>query len=127
MDMNSAVKAFGALSQETRLKVFRLLVRRGAEGVAAGEIARLLDIPHNTMSTHLAVLTAAGMVSSRRDGRSIIYSIDLTGIRGLLAFLMEDCCQGRPELCAPVLDTLLAGDGAEPKHETQDKIGGSFQ
>jgi ArsR family transcriptional regulator len=127
MDMNSAVKAFGALSQETRLKVFRLLVRRGAEGMAAGEIARLLDIPHNTMSTHLAVLTAAGMVSSRRDGRSIIYSIDQTGIRGLLAFLMEDCCQGRPELCAPVLDTLLAGDGAERKHETQDKIGGSFQ
>jgi len=119
MDMNSATKAFGALSQETRLKVFRLLVRRGGDGMAAGEIARLLDIPHNTLSTHLAVLTAAGMVSSRRDGRSIIYNIDLTGIRGLLAFLMEDCCQGRPELCAPILDTLLSGDGIEPKHETR--------
>ncbi len=126
MDMNSAVKAFGALSQETRLKVFRLLVRRGAEGVAAGEIARLLDIPHNTLSTHLAVLTAAGMVSSRRIGRSIIYSIDLTGIRGLLAFLMEDCCQGRPELCAPVLDRLLSSDGSDMNNETRDKIGGSI-
>ena len=105
----SASKAFGALSQETRLAAFRLLVRCGAEGMAAGEIARALDIPHNTLSTHLSTLAHAGLVASRREGRSIIYSTDLAGIRGLLAFLMEDCCQGRPEVCAPMLDTLLSG------------------
>ena len=115
MDTMTATRAFGALSQETRLKVFRRLVRLGADGMAAGEIARELDIPHNTLSTHLSVLANAGLVSSRRAGRSIIYSVDPAGIRGLLAFLLEDCCQGRPEVCAPVLDTLLAdGCAAAP-------------
>jgi len=117
MDANTATKSFGALAQETRLKVFRLLVRCGAQGMAAGEVARALDIPHNTMSSHLSVLANAGLVSSRRDGRSIIYSADLTGIRGLLSFLLEDCCQGRPEVCAPVLDTLLSG-ACLPDHPT---------
>jgi len=109
MDMNLAIKAFGALSQKTRLEAFRLLVQSGSEGMAAGNIARALDIPHNTMSSHLAILVNAGLVTSQREGRSIIYSIDLEGTRTLLSFLMEDCCQGRPEICAPVLDSVLPG------------------
>ena len=109
MDTNRATKALGALSQETRLETFRLLIRAGTGGMAAGEIARTLDIPHNTMSSHLSILANSGLVGSRRDGRSIIYSVNFDGTRELLAFLMEDCCQGRPEVCAPVLDSVLPG------------------
>jgi DNA-binding transcriptional ArsR family regulator len=107
MDTNTAIKAFGALSQDSRLKAFRLLVRRGADGMAAGDIARALDIPHNTLSSHLAILAQAGLVAARRDGRSVIYRVDLDGTRALLSFLMEDCCGGRPEMCAPALDSVL--------------------
>jgi DNA-binding transcriptional ArsR family regulator len=109
MDVLSTVKALGALSQESRLEAFRLLVRSGSEGMAAGEIARALKVPHNTMSSHLSILVNAGLIGSRRESRSIIYSIDFDGTRELLAFLVEDCCQGRPELCAPVLDSVLSG------------------
>ena len=109
MDINEATRALGALSQETRLKAFRLLVRSGAEGIAAGKIAETLDIPHNTMSTHLANLVHAGLVTSRRESRSVIYSIDFEGTRELLAFLVEDCCQGQPEVCLPVLESILPG------------------
>jgi ArsR family transcriptional regulator len=109
MDSLTAVKALGALSQESRLGAFRLLVRSGAEGLAAGEIARALKVPHNTMSSHLSILVNAGLIGSRRESRSIIYSIDFAGTRGLLSFLVEDCCRGRPELCAPVLDSVLPG------------------
>jgi len=109
MDITTTVKSLGALAQESRLTAFRLLVRRGDEGMAAGEIARTLSIPHNTMSSHLAIMANAGLVTSRRESRSIIYSIDFSGTRELLSFLMEDCCQGQPELCAPVLDSVLPG------------------
>ena len=102
-----ATRALGALAQETRLDAFRLLVRRGNEGMAAGEIARALNVPHNTMSAHLAVLSNAGLVVSRREGRSVIYGIDFEGVPALLSFLVEDCCQGRPEVCGlPVADRL---------------------
>lgn len=109
MDINHAVQALGALSQESRLKAFRLLIRSGSDGMAAGAIARELDIPHNTLSTHLAILHNAGLVHSRRESRSIIYNVDFEGTRGLLAFLMEECCQGSPEICVPVLDSLMPG------------------
>lgn len=109
MDTINATKSFGALSQETRLEVFKLLVRCGLEGMAAGEIARQLSVPHNTMSSHLTILVHAGLVRSKREGRSVIYSIDFDGTRALMTFLMEDCCQGRPEVCAPVLDSMLSG------------------
>jgi DNA-binding transcriptional ArsR family regulator len=108
VDISNAVAALGALSQETRLTVFRLLVGVGAAGLPAGEIARRLGVPHNTLSTHLAVLARAGLVLGTRDGRSVIYAADQAGIRALLGFLLEDCCGGRPELCAPLLDTMLA-------------------
>jgi len=109
MDVSITLKALGALAQESRLEAFRLLVRSGAEGMAAGEIARALKVPHNTMSSHLSILVNAGLIGSRRESRSIIYSIDFSGTRDLLSFLMEDCCRGRPELCAPVLDSVLSG------------------
>ena len=109
MDISTASRALGALSQESRLKAFRMLVRSGAEGIAAGKIADALEVPHNTMSTHLATLVNAGLVRSRRESRSIIYSIDFDGTRELLTFLMEDCCQGNPDVCLPVLESVLPG------------------
>jgi ArsR family transcriptional regulator, arsenate/arsenite/antimonite-responsive transcriptional repressor len=123
MDTLRATKALGALSQETRLDAFRLLVRRCPEGMAAGDIARALDVPHNTLSAHLAILANAGLVVSRREGRSIIYGIDLEGVPALLSFLMEDCCQGRPEVCGPAIADILprcfapASQGASHEHE----------
>jgi DNA-binding transcriptional ArsR family regulator len=109
MDISLATKALAALSQESRLETFRLLVHCGADGMAAGEIARALKVPHNTMSSHLAILVNGGLVGSHREGRSVIYRIDFEGTRALLSFLMEDCCQGRPEVCAPMLESILPG------------------
>lgn len=108
MDIESAVKALGALAQQSRLAAFRLLVRSGTEGLAAGEIAQALSIPHNTLSSHLATLAQGGLVRSRREGRSIIYSVDFDGTRAMLGFLVEDCCRGAPEVCRPALDSVLA-------------------
>ena len=107
MDITSAVRTLGALAQESRLAAFRLLIRAGEPGMAAGEIARTLDIPHNTLSTHLATLAQGGLVRSRREGRSIIYRVDFEGTRALLAFLLEDCCRGAPEICSPAIDSVL--------------------
>lgn len=107
MDIETASKALGALSQTSRLQAFRLLVRQGTEGMPAGDIARNLDIPHNTLSTHLAILVSSGLVRSQRDGRSVIYRVDMEGMRSLLAYLVQDCCQGNAELCSPLLDSLL--------------------
>ncbi len=108
MEIKAATRSLAALAQESRLSTFRLLVRAGGDGMPAGAIAGALGIPHNTLSTHLATLVNAGLIRSRRDGRSIIYSVDFDGTRWLLGFLLEDCCQGAPEVCTPVLDTLLA-------------------
>jgi DNA-binding transcriptional ArsR family regulator len=108
MEVETATDALSALAQESRLKVFRLLVRAGASGMAAGDIARTLGIPHNTLSSHLAILTRSKLAASRKQARSIIYAVDLQGTRALLSFLVEDCCGGRPEACAPLLDHALA-------------------
>jgi DNA-binding transcriptional ArsR family regulator len=108
MEISGAVGALGALAQESRLKVFRLLVRAGQAGMAAGDIARALNVPPNTMSAHLATLSRAKLVVARKDGRSIIYAVDLPGTRALLSFLVEDCCQGEPNICAQVIDSTLA-------------------
>ena len=123
MDIMAATRALGALAQETRLEAFRLLVRSGMEGMPAGEIARTLEIPHNTLSSHLAILSRGGLINSRRDGRSIIYSVDFAGTCELLSFLVEDCCQGHPELCGNILDDILSGccqraDAHAGKHDT---------
>jgi DNA-binding transcriptional ArsR family regulator len=110
METNSAIRSLSALAQESRLAVFRLLVKAGRSGVAAGEIARILETAANTLSSQLAILANAGLISARRDGRSIIYAANFDRMSDLLLYLMEDCCQGRPEICAPL--TQLAGRAA---------------
>lgn len=98
-----ALKAFAALSQETRLRIVRELVKAGPEGMAAGEIgAAMGGASSSRMSFHLAHLEQSGLVQSRRAGRMVIYSARLGALSGLIDFLMRDCCQGRPEICAPV-------------------------
>ena len=104
MDMKQAIEALGALAQETRLQVFRLLVAAGPQGLPAGMIAEKLGAPTSTLSFHLAYLSRAGLVVSRRESRSIIYSANFGGMRGLLDFLTKDCCKGSPEMCIPVTD-----------------------
>jgi len=98
MEMKGALEALGALAQQSRLSVFRLLVQRGPDGLAAGQIAKRLDIPPATLSFHLGQLGQAGLVSSRRNGRSIVYTADYDGMNGLMGFLYENCCQGA---CVP--------------------------
>jgi DNA-binding transcriptional ArsR family regulator len=108
MDINATIPALSALAQDSRLRVFRLLVERGEAGMAAGEIARHLGIPHNTMSSHLGVLSHAGLVRSRRAGRSIIYTVDFPAVRALFAYLLQDCCRMRADVCDPLLDAALS-------------------
>lgn len=95
-----AVDALGALAHETRLSVFRMLVQAGPAGLIAGLIAERAEVPGSTMSHHLATLERAGLVQSERESRVIRYRADYEGMRRLLAFLMQDCCQGVPEMCA---------------------------
>lgn len=99
MELKNAVGTLSALAQETRLRLFRILVEKGPAGLAAGTLAELLGIPANTLSFHLAQLSGAGLVRSHREGRRIVYAVEPEGIRELLAFLSDDCCEGRPELC----------------------------
>ena len=102
MDTQDAVKGLSALAQDSRLEVFRLLVKAGPDGMAAGDIARKLKTAANTMSAQLLVLSNAGLIRARRDGRSIIYFVDFEAMSGLLVFLTEDCCGWRKEVCAPL-------------------------
>lgn len=120
METQDAVRSLSALAQEARLEVFRLLVKAGPEGLAAGEIARKLDTAPNTMSAQLLVLSNAGLIHARRDGRSIIYSVDFAAMSDLMIFLTEDCCGGRSEICAPLV--AVASRCCKPakgiRHET---------
>ena len=102
MESEQAILALAALAQPTRLDVFRLLVKHEPEGLAAGDIAKALAVPQNTMSSHLAILSRAGLVTARRISRSIIYRADLATLHKLTSFMVEDCCGGRAEICAPV-------------------------
>jgi len=106
MDEKSSIAALGALAQGTRLDTFRLLVKHEPDGLPAGEISRKLDVPQNTMSAHLANLARAGLVRSERQSRSIIYRADLDQLRDLMLFLVRDCCGGRADLCAPLIEAL---------------------
>lgn len=99
MKNSDAIEALGALAQDDRLAAFRLLVQAGAEGMASGEIAETLKVPATRMSFHLAGLERAGLVTTRRDGRRILYAVSFARMRNLLAFLTEDCCRGNPEIC----------------------------
>lgn len=102
MGSKQAIDALGALAQESRLATFKLLVRAGEEEMPAGDVARELRVPASTMSTHLAILERAGLIQSRREGRTIFYRANLGGMTNLMAFLIEDCCEGRAELCTPL-------------------------
>jgi ArsR family transcriptional regulator, arsenate/arsenite/antimonite-responsive transcriptional repressor len=106
MESEDVILALAALAQPTRLETFRLLVKHEPGGVPAGEIARHLGVPHNTMSSHLTVLSRAGLVRSKRQSRSIIYHADLDCFRRVMTFLLQDCCGGHPEVCAPLVDLL---------------------
>src|SRR5690554_6779442 len=106
MDTKRVMANFAALSQETRLETFRLLVRHEPKGLAAGEIARRLGVPHNTLSSHLSVLVSAGLAVSQRQSRSIIYRANLNHMKEILQFLVSDCCAGHPEICEPFMTSL---------------------
>jgi ArsR family transcriptional regulator len=104
MEIEQAVMALAALSQSTRLEAFRTLVRHEPDGLAAGGLARLLEVPQNTLSAHLSVLSRAGLVTSERHGRSIVYRGSLAEFQKVTLFLLRDCCGGKPEVCAPIVD-----------------------
>jgi arsenate reductase (glutaredoxin) len=108
MDITSMLASFGALSQETRLQAFRLLVRHEPAGLPAGEVARQLGVPHNTMSAHLSVLAHAELVFSQRQSRSIIYRANLNRMQETIQFLVHDCCAGHPQICEPLTSSLIA-------------------
>lgn len=102
-----AIAALAALAQPTRLAIFRFLIKHEPVGITAGVIADTIGAPHNTLSSHLAILVRAGLLRSTRDGRTIIYRVDVEGMRSVIAFLVNDCCDGHPELC-----NLVAADAA---------------
>ena len=102
MKTQHAVRALSALAHEGRLAAFRLLVRAGSRGIPAGQIADRLKMPPSSLSSNLMLLSHAGLVTSERDGRSIIYRADFSAMQRLLAFLIEDCCDGAAEVCAPL-------------------------
>lgn len=106
MELQFAISALAALAQSTRLDAFRLLVQHEPDGLPAGELASLLEIPQNTMSAHLATLSRAGLVEGERRSRSIIYRPKLDQLRDLMLFLVKDCCGGNAELCAPLIAEL---------------------
>ncbi|WP_425908944.1 ArsR/SmtB family transcription factor [Nitrobacter sp. TKz-YC02] len=107
MHERQALDAFAALAQETRLRIIRLLVKAGREGMSAGAIGEAMDSASaSRMSFHLSHLEQSGLVESRREGRSIIYSAALVTLSNLVEFLMRDCCQGHPEVCNPAVAAL---------------------
>lgn len=107
METNEAITALSALAQATRLEVFRLLVKHEPAGVPAGELARAVGVPQNTLSAHLAILSRAGLVMGERNSRSIIYRANLATFQELTLFMVQDCCGGSAELCGPLVESLL--------------------
>lgn len=100
MDTSQAIDAFSALAHETRLTVFRLLIKEGEQGLSAGIIAQQLEVQPSTLTAHLHILRRAGLIQSTRQKQKILYSADISGTRDLLRFLTQECCEGRPEICA---------------------------
>ena len=120
MDEIETIAALAALAQTTRLDTFRLLVAREPDGVPAGELARLMAVPQNTMSAHLSILARAGLASGERHSRSIIYRANLARLRELVSFLLKDCCGGRPDVCAPSI-AEIAPCRANAKEQDHDR------
>ena len=121
MDETKAIAALAALAQPTRLQTFRLLVAQEPVGVPAGELARLVGVPQNTMSTHLAVLANAGLVRGDRQSRSIVYRAEIENFRGVMLYLIQDCCGGSPELCGPLIESLLPCCPPKPAAKAKPK------
>src|SRR2546427_9381168 len=117
MELEDAILALAALAQPTRLDVFRLLVKHEPDGLAAGEIAKALAVPQNTMSSHLSILSRAGLVSAQRFSRSIVYRADLTRLQAVMLFMLNDCCDGRPEICAPLVESLTPCSPPKPRRK----------
>jgi DNA-binding transcriptional ArsR family regulator len=122
MESEDAILALAALAQPTRLDVFKLLVKQEPDGLAAGEIARALVVPQNTMSSHLSVLSRAGLVSAQRFGRSIVYRADLAHFQEVVLFMLRDCCDGRPEICAPLIESLTPRCPPQKKKRAHAKV-----
>jgi len=117
-----ALAALAALGQPTRLAIFRLLVRKEPTGLSAGALAEVVGCPHNTLSTHIAILARAGLVKGAREGRTITYRADAVGMSALIAFLVTDCCDGRPELCG-LPGPMQEAECGRPRATTQKKRG----
>jgi DNA-binding transcriptional ArsR family regulator len=113
MNEEGIVAALAALAHEHRLRIFRLLVQRGPSGLPAGEIAQSVGISATNTSFHLKELDRAGLLRATRQGRYIRYAVDVEGMRRLLTYLTEDCCQGRPELCGQAF--VAAAKACRPK------------
>jgi ArsR family transcriptional regulator len=117
MESEVAILILAALAQPTRLEVFRLLVKHEPEGLAAGDIARALAVPQNTMSSHLSVLSRAGLVTAQRFSRSIVYRADLERFQAVMLYMLKDCCDGRPEICAPLVESLTPCCAPKPRRK----------
>jgi ArsR family transcriptional regulator, arsenate/arsenite/antimonite-responsive transcriptional repressor len=115
MKSKIAIDALSALAHERRLNAFRMLVKAGPDGMPAGDIARKLDVPPNSLSASLNILSHAGLVESRRDGRSIIYTACYEKMAQLLGYLLENCCSGTPEICTPLAEVLARVACCTPK------------
>jgi ArsR family transcriptional regulator, arsenate/arsenite/antimonite-responsive transcriptional repressor len=118
MKRPDALVALAALAQDNRLDIFRLLVGAGRDGMPAGAVADALDLAPNTLTFHFDRLRDAGLVTVRRDGRSMIYAARYESMNALIAFLTENCCRGRPEQCLPVNKENPARKSRRPLRET---------
>ncbi len=116
-----AISVLAALAQPTRLAIFKLLLKHEPVGITAGVIADTIGAPHNTISTHLAILVRAGLLRSTREGRTIIYRADIDGMRALVGFLVNDCCDGHPEICRLLENSVDPTCGCAPAQKTKSK------
>ncbi|MHC1548767.1 ArsR/SmtB family transcription factor [Phyllobacterium sp. K27] len=107
MEKEPTIEVFSALAQTTRMDAFRLVVMHEPDGIPAGEISRMLSVPQNTMSTHLGILSRAGLINAERQSRSIIYRADFERLREAIGFLLKDCCAGHPGLCQALLADIV--------------------
>ncbi len=118
-----AISVLAALAQPTRLAIFRLLLKHEPVGISAGVIADTVGAPHNTISTHLAILVRGGLLRASREGRTIVYRADIDGMRALVGFLVNDCCDGHPELCKLLDKTSVDACGCAPAKKTKGRKG----
>src|ERR1051325_3876439 len=121
MEIKAAVTALAALAQETRLSIFRLLVEAGPEGVPAGRIAEILDVPAATLSFHLKELARSGLLSSRQERQFIHYAADFARMADLMTYLSQNCCKGMPRDCLTVVETALGRCCPLPSKKTKSR------